>query len=205
MKLFMKSPAAFFNNYILSISRYEHFVTPVMNDSDECFNADISPVSSKDYEEIKNHFPKIHSKIEKYGDAKGAYIYRQDNRIAHISWMINRDQERINEERNILLKENEAEVTHCYTLPEFRGKGIYPRMIRFMIGKAFLEGYSSLHMITSIKNKSSQRGMEKAGLVRSNRIYRIRYLKFFKISPIMVIRPHRVLFNGGLSLRFHRK
>lgn len=102
-----------------------------------------------------------------------AYAVRLQGEVAHISWIITSELEYGYPIRNVKLRERESEITHCVTLPEYRGRGLYPFAIRGLCRIEAARGTKRLFMITNIKNKASQRGMEKAGLVRRGRIFRV--------------------------------
>jgi len=51
----------------------------------------------------------------------------------------------------------------CFTEPEFRGRSIYPRVLQYIVTTLRNEGFGPFYIHTSIDNKASIRGMEKAG------------------------------------------
>lgn len=203
MRKLVNSPGVFLRDHFISISRYEHYTVDLTEEMDEPALPEITPVSpERDASQLRESFPKVAAKIELYGGAEGAFALRQGEKIAHISWMISSERERAFEEANVLLKSDQVEATHCYTLEEFRGRSLYPRMIRFLMGEAFRNGYSSLHMITSISNIASQKGIQKAGLQRVGRIFRMKLLRFLKKPLIITVRPHRAFLSGMISVGF---
>jgi ribosomal protein S18 acetylase RimI-like enzyme len=101
-----------------------------------------------------------------------AYAVSCDGKLAHISWLITPDHDCGNAVRNVKLRDGEAEITHCVTLPEFRGQGLYPYAIGHLCRVSRERGIRRIFMITNVRNRASQRGMEKAGLVRRGRITR---------------------------------
>lgn len=70
------------------------------------------------------------------------------------------------------------EIGPCYTYPEFRGKGIYPRVL-IEICKKHMDA-SAIYMIVDETNLSSIRGIEKAGFVKCGAVYRSRFTKRYK-------------------------
>lgn len=123
----------------------------------------------------------------KYNDAYAVFC---DGRLAHISWLIAAENDRRNPVRNLKLRDGEAEITHCVTLPEFRGLGLYPFAIRSLCRVAVAAGIRRVYMICDVRNLASQRGMQKAGLVPHGRIFRL----FFSYLP----------GQAGITLRGHR-
>jgi len=100
----------------------------------------------------------------------GAYEVRVDGAIAHISWLIPRSEDRRILPRVLKLRDGEAEITACLTLPEFRGRGIYPYAIRAIAREAGELGIRRLYMKTKTDNLASQRGIEKAGFERYGQV-----------------------------------
>jgi RimJ/RimL family protein N-acetyltransferase len=122
-----------------------------------------------------------------YNDAF-AVIY--DGCVAHISWLVTSAHDRRNSIRNVKLRHGEAEITHCMTLPEYRGRGLYPFAIRSLCQIAQKQGIRRVFMITGSQNSASQRGIEKAGLVRSGWVARWVF-PFIPNCYSPVLRSHR--------------
>ena len=61
------------------------------------------------------------------------------------------------------MKRGEYEIGPCETLPEYRGRGIYPTVL-----KKIVSDYknTTFHMLVAENNSSSIRGVEKAGFIR---------------------------------------
>lgn len=91
----------------------------------------------------------------------------------------------------LALAEDETEITACYTLPEFRGKGFYPLAIRNIARTARDIGVSSVYMKTDIRDFPSQHGIENAGLRRLGQLAHV-------VLP--VVNPAR-----GLTWRGHKR
>ena len=120
-----------------------------------------------------------------FNDAYGVFY---NGKIAHISWMITANHDLNLKIRNVKLKEGEAEITHCSTLPEFRGKGIYVFAIKSLALLASNLKLNQIYMITNIKNIPSQKGIEKSGLIRQGK----------------VVRFHLPLLERSFTFRGHR-
>ena len=107
-----------------------------------------------------------------FNDAYGVYYKDQ---LAHISWLITSEHDRLIKPRNVKLRAGEAEITNCVTLPEFRGLGLYPFAIRSLCVVAAGAGAKRVFMITNVNNLASQRGMQKAGLSPHGKILRVAF------------------------------
>jgi len=137
-----------------------------------------------------------HSEMEMYkhkyeelkvNDAYGVFV---DQNLAHVSWFVPADHDRLSKERNVWLTAGEAEITHAVTLKEYRGRGFYAFAIRCLIDIGLKLGVQRIYMITGTDNAASQKGIEKAGLKPAGRLWRIRYRHFGGRS--IVIRGHRL-------------
>jgi ribosomal protein S18 acetylase RimI-like enzyme len=112
-------------------------------------------------------------------EAVFAAFYR--GAFAHLSWFITagRDHECM-PPRLVRLREHEAEITHCVTLPEFRGRRIYPYVISYLFDLARSRGIREIFMVTKHDNIASQQGILKAGLTRRRgRAYMLRILHVY--------------------------
>lgn len=102
-------------------------------------------------------------RLAKFGRscAYGVFV---GGRLAHISWLLSAAAARMETPPVLRLRDNQAEITACETLPEFRGKGIYGLAIGQIFGVARQQGILRIYMKTAWRNKASQRGILKAGL-----------------------------------------
>ena len=100
------------------------------------------------------------------GTAAFGAFYR--GAFAHISWMIagGPDSDRIRPPHLVRLRPGEGEITYCVTLPEFRGRQIYPFVISRLFQEARTRGIREIFMVTRSGNTASQQGILKAGLTR---------------------------------------
>jgi RimJ/RimL family protein N-acetyltransferase len=107
-----------------------------------------------------------------YDGVKDFFIYKDNGLIGHISWIYcNNDPNRI-----IDLSNDEGEVKYSLTLPEFRGRGIYPATL-IAVQKYLKEnGYKRLYICTREDNLPSVRGIEKAGFTFVTKISLIKVL-----------------------------
>jgi ribosomal protein S18 acetylase RimI-like enzyme len=101
--------------------------------------------------------------------------------FAHLSWFITAEGDReCMRPRLVRLRRHEAEITHCVTLPEFRGRQIYPYVISYLFDVARSRGIREIFMVTKRDNIASQQGILKAGLTRRRgRTYMLRILHVY--------------------------
>jgi hypothetical protein len=138
------------------------------------------------------HAPELRAQGDRLaqGRVNDAWGLRIDGVLAGICWLIPEEHDRQYRVRNVKLRRREVEITHCVTLPEFRGRGVYPYMIRSLCIEAASQGAQRVFMITDIANMASQRGMEKAGLTRHGAITRWE-LSSIPGDPSFTWRGHR--------------
>jgi GNAT superfamily N-acetyltransferase len=125
-------------------------------------------------------------------DAYGLYI---DHELAGITWMIPAQHDAMYAVRNVKLRANEVELTHCLTLPEYRNRGVYTYMIRTLCAMAATTGVRRVYMITNRTNVASQRGILKAGLKQTGGIHR-HVFAFLSPRAAITFRRHRWGFLG---------
>jgi RimJ/RimL family protein N-acetyltransferase len=94
-----------------------------------------------------------------YDGVRDYFIYKKNDTIGHISWIYYKN----DPNRIIKLGDNQVEIKHCLTLPQFRGQGIYPATL-IQIQK-YLKDKRYQNVFISVKddNAASIRGIEKAG------------------------------------------
>jgi RimJ/RimL family protein N-acetyltransferase len=126
---------------------------------------------------------------------KGAYVVRCSGRVAHLAALVTAELDAHLPVRNVRLAPGEAEITHCLTLPDFRGQGIYPFAIRALCRVAAERGVHRVFMITAAANHASQHGIEKAGFRRRGTIVGV-VLPFWPGGTRFTFRGHRWAGNG---------
>lgn len=96
---------------------------------------------------------------DRYDGVKDFFLDRKNGLIRHISWLyLKEDPNRI-----LRLRERECEIKFCLTLPEYRGKGIYPAALGAIQRYVITQGYQRCFVCAKDSNFSSIRGIEKAG------------------------------------------
>jgi RimJ/RimL family protein N-acetyltransferase len=104
------------------------------------------------------------------------FIARNQDGVQHISWIYYHD----DRNRLLTLGHEEAEIKFCLTLPPMRGKGIYPIVIRSIVEYLGSKGLENVYMCVHRDNRSSIRGIEKAGFRYAGE------LRFKKVLGIQV-------------------
>ena len=87
--------------------------------------------------------------------------------LASICWLITEAEDRKLQVRRVKLRRGEAEIAACFTLPKFRGLGLYTLAIQNACRIALQQGITRIYMITGSRNTPSRRGIEKSGFRRS--------------------------------------
>jgi RimJ/RimL family protein N-acetyltransferase len=126
-------------------------------------------------------------------DAWGIWI---DDDLAHVSWMIPHEHDRLLAVRNLKLRPGEAEITHAITPVGFRGRGLFPTMIKQLMEVARERGYATVWAIAGESNNASQRAITKAGFVRHGDIYRWIF-SYLPGEPYLTWRGHRLRSSPG--------
>lgn len=101
-----------------------------------------------------------------YDGVKEFFVYKENGEIGHISWIyFKRDPNRL-----LLLADEECEVKFCMTLPQYRGRGIYPTALIKIQTYLKETGYRRAFICVKDDNTSSIRGIEKSGFSSISRI-----------------------------------
>jgi hypothetical protein len=113
-------------------------------------------------------WPDIRETREWFVNPAAGVVYGlfQGTRLAHVAWLVTADQNaaRMRSVRLLRLRPGEAEITGCFTPPDFRGRGVYAVSIHQLFSVARARGVSRIFMVTRIENVASRRGIAKAGL-----------------------------------------
>jgi len=126
----------------------------------------------------------------------GAYGVLCDQHLAHISWLVPAARE---VPRTLALRADEAEISACFTLPEFRGRNLYPMAISF-IAETVKQEVRTIYMKTTFSNLASQRGLMKAGLRPCGWVIEYDPPRFVS-KQTLVVRGFRWLGKSGRSGR----
>lgn len=77
------------------------------------------------------------------------------------------------------LEKNDFEIGPCFTSPEHRGKGIYPKVLRHVLKTG--SSKTCFYMLVHSTNESSIKGVEKAGFSRCGLCERGRFNIYRKV------------------------
>ena len=87
-----------------------------------------------------------------------------EGRLVHVSWVYTAKEYAREPVEQIRLGAKEAEITNCFTLEDFRGRGLYPLAIRSLSNRLFEQGIERVYMKIEKANIPSQKGILKDGL-----------------------------------------
>jgi RimJ/RimL family protein N-acetyltransferase len=125
-------------------------------------------------------FPRHAEFREKFG-LDQCYMGFVDDEIAHIAWIYYPHEAKRHPTRFRRLRSDEVAIANCVTLPAFRGRGVYPAVLRQLLARLQSEGYRHCYMYIDAGNEPSRRGVMKVGLAPVGRSWRVRF--FFHRDP----------------------
>ena len=107
------------------------------------------------------------------------YVALVDNKVAYIMWVASVNKLKLSyvDQHNIALASESLYIYNCFTLPEYRGMGIYPYMLSYV---ASLNPEMQCYVACRYYEKVSIKGVKRAG-------FRLRW-KFFllKVGAIKI-------------------
>jgi GNAT superfamily N-acetyltransferase len=103
-----------------------------------------------------------------------AYAVCIGGQLAHISWLLPAEAMARDVPRVLSGRQDEAEITCCETLPEFRGRGAYGFAISQLARLAATDGIRRIYMKTTPENLVSQAAIRRAGLKFAGTIHMAR-------------------------------
>lgn len=106
------------------------------------------------------------------GRARIVYVY-DGNKVVHTSFVVPKCS------KYSFLGKNDYEIGPCKTDINYRGRGIYPHVLKYVV-KHFSKQDNDFYMIVDKKNTSSRRGCEKAGFFIQGEVERTKYLHIWK-------------------------
>lgn len=101
------------------------------------------------------------------------FYVRDGSRVVHTSYVIPKCR------KFPFLNKNDFEIGPCYTDKEYRGLGIYPQVLKHIIING--EG-TTYYMIVSDTNKSSIRGVQKAGFEICGNVCKTKFKRYKLLS-----------------------
>lgn len=98
-------------------------------------------------------------RCHKYDGVRDSFIAADCHGVQHISWIYYQgDPNRI-----IKLGPKDAEIKYSLTLPSFRGKGLYPAVLKTIVYYLGQRGFCRVFISVEVDNVASIRGIKKAG------------------------------------------
>ena len=194
LRLLRDDPRGLLNHMIGRLDRYVVYAAdPIDIKAQEVEGAVLKKLSDEELAGLPTEQDFLKDQVDRlnrlgFNDAYGVF-YKGE--LANISWLITAEHDRRIRPRNVKLRSDEAEITNCVTLPQFRGLGLYPFAIRCLCQVAAKTGgIRKVFMITNINNLSSQRGMQKAGLLPQGKIFRLSF-SYLPEEAGLTFRGHR--------------
>ena len=120
---------------------------------------------------LKNRLSRIWFWLISGGKAKIAYVQR-DGIIVHTSYVIPKCY------KFPFMKKGDLEIGPCTTKQEYRGQGIYPRVLRYIVDSE----KTTCYMIVRETNVPSIRGIEKAGFEKRGKVEKSKLGKYKAIG-----------------------
>ena len=107
--------------------------------------------------------PSARQRIEKaFNQGAQVFLAFSKGDLVHVIWLYYHPGVR-EQLVNVKLKPDEAHIAAAYTSSEFRGQGIYPMILQYMVRYAISEGKKRIYIAAAPKNIASCKGIEKAG------------------------------------------
>ena len=103
-----------------------------------------------------------------YDGVKEFFVFTDagNGALGHISWLYNVG----DPNQDLRLGARECEIRFCLTLPEYRGRGLYPGALRAIQRYLKRRGYERCFICVRDDNLSSIRGIEKSGFRLAGRM-----------------------------------
>lgn len=121
---------------------------------------------------IKSALVRLNFSFMSKGKAMLFSAYSQENELVHTSIVVPKCY------KYSFCNKEDYVIGPCQTVPAYRGKGIYPHIIRHIMEVVGCEN-TVFYMVASHDNKASIRGIEKAGFVECGTIHTVGLLKKF--------------------------
>ena len=195
LRFFRQSPLGFVRHVFGRVERYVAYSAEPQEIAppDQVTGVTFEKLSDTRLAELCAIHPEASVHLERsrrlgFNDAYGVFVAGE---LAHISWLVGADHDRLCPVRNVKVRPGEAEIGPCSTLPRFRGRGLYAYAIRSLAQIAAAKSIRRLYMITHVRNRASQRGIEKGGLRRCGSIVRIVF-PFLSSTRGITLRGHRL-------------
>ncbi len=120
---------------------------------------------------------------ERLAGGRRAYVVEGPPGVLAYGWVTRGDEQIAEIEGRIRIAPGEAYIWDCATLPPFRGRGLYPALLRAIARDLAAEGFERVWVAARADNAPSLRGFEKAGYVH---VADIRYLRIWRWRRLTV-------------------
>jgi RimJ/RimL family protein N-acetyltransferase len=122
-----------------------------------------------------------HAQLHDHYGIDECYLAFSEGAIAHLAWVYYPHELDKHPTPFRILRRDEAAIANCVTVREFRGKGVYPAVIRVLLENLKQQGYQYCYMYIEIHNSASVRGVSKLGFTRVGKSRRLHL--FFHSDP----------------------
>ncbi len=123
----------------------------------------------------KTGFVRFYFQLMTLGKARLFYAVSEKGEVMHSSYVVPRCF------KFPFLKKGDYIIGPCFTQPEFRGQGIYPKVLSKILAQMGNE-QTVFYMSVDENNTPSVRGIEKAGFKRCGSVEKSRILKRYRLS-----------------------
>jgi RimJ/RimL family protein N-acetyltransferase len=127
-------------------------------------------------------FPRQAEVRDKFG-LDQCYLGIVGGEIAFVVWIYYPHERDRHPTRFCRLRKGEVAIANGITLPQFRGKGVYPRVMRGLLEKLRNEGYRYCYGYIEAENLAAQRAISKVKFVKVGRSWRIQLFYHHRKDP----------------------
>lgn len=111
----------------------------------------------------------LHRLKARFDGGNEPFLAFGEGTLAHVSWLFHppKVKETLLEAH---IGNDQRLIGVCLTVPEFRGKNIYPVVLQHILRNVFAQGIKTVFITTSPSNIASIRGIEKVGFRRLKKV-----------------------------------
>ena len=149
----------------------------------------VRPGSLADLADLAAAYPdeisvsKLRSGRERIKQGDQLFVAVRGDQIVHTAWVGQRNTIDVSYEvgagSHLPLETSAPVIYDCWTPPPHRGQGIYPRLLRHLVEQVLSEA-PAIYIYALTSNRSSCRGIEKAGFDPWHRLGRLRLLGYLQ-------------------------
>jgi GNAT superfamily N-acetyltransferase len=100
---------------------------------------------------------------ERFSDGRRCYVSRIEGAIAGYGW-VSFEEEWISElGMSLRLEPGDAYIWDCATLPTYRGQGLYPALLTYILSSLWAKGLHRVWIGADTDSVASQKGIARAG------------------------------------------